>query len=757
VAKRIGIGSIYHRNLEPGTLNPNFKPGTLNFERRSWLACVVIVLATLAAYHNSFSGPFILDDLSAITANPSIKHFVSALSPPANSTAAGRPLLSLSFALNYALGGFNVWGYHAFNLLVHTLAGLTLFGVVRRTLLFPSGCGQGVPTLQRAKMRGGDTPPTTEYFEADATLLALAVAVLWTVHPLQTEAVTYISQRAESLMGLFYLLTLYCFLRSVENRYQASGVRYQETRIRSHEQGIRSKEKPSEGGSNSALQSFSSSVLWWRLASIFCCLLGSMTKENIVTAPVIILLYDRTFVAGTFREACRLHWRYYLGLAATWMLLACLMVSLNQRGVGFDQGVSWWHYALTSCRSVVLYLKLTVWPHPLVLDYGSTIIRHATDVLPYGLILFALLAVVVIALWRRPVIGFAGAWFFIILVPTSSVVPVALQPMAEHRLYLSLAAVVVLVVLGLYRLIGRRSLLVCAVAAVGLGWLSVQRNKDYRSELTMWSDTVAKCPDNERALYNLGNLLAKTPNRGPEAIAAFQAALQINPDYAEAHNNYGNALLKLPGRLADAIAQFQTALRLNPGYADAHNDLGTALLDLPGRLPDAIAQYEAALQIKPDYVEANYNLGNALAQSGRLSDAIAHYETAVRIAPDLVEVHISLGRTLAQIPGRLPDAIAEYEIALRLQPDSVETHYNLGNVFFQANQLSDALGEYQIAIQLKPDYAEAHNNLGNALAELGRLSEAIGQYEEALRINPDYVNARQDMEQVQKAMAAGAK
>jgi tetratricopeptide (TPR) repeat protein len=297
-------------------------------------------------------------------------------------------------------------------------------------------------------------------------------------------------------------------------------------------------------------------------------------------------------------------------------------------------------------------------------------------------------------------------------------------------------------------------------------------------------------PDDAEAHNNLGNALSQIPGRLSDAIAEFQTALRINPQAAETHYNLGNALLQIPGRLPDAIAEFQTALRLKPDYADAHNSLGNALLNLPGRWSDAISQFEAALRISPDSVEIHYNLGNVLSKipgrlseaitqyqaalrvnpdsaeahanlgdallktPGRLSDAIAEYEAALHLKPEYAEAHNNLGNALLLVPDRLPDAMTEYETALRLKPDYAEAHYNLGNAFFQSNRFTEALGEYQSAIQLKPDYAEAHNNLGNTLAELGRLPEAIEQYKEALQINPDYENARQDLEQVQKAMAA---
>jgi tetratricopeptide (TPR) repeat protein len=595
------------------------KPSSFFVRRGSLLAGCVVVLAAWVVYARSFSGPFILDDEWSITTNPTIHHFGSALSPPPDKGTGGRPLLNLTFALNYAQDGLNVWGYHAFNLFIHALAGLVLFGIVRRTL------------ASLDATRGSEISNLRFEIGADATPLALAIAMIWVVHPLQTEAVTYISQRAESLMGLFYLLTLYCFILGVEGREQASGIRRQAS------ESIRP----------------SSSCLWpvasglWFAGSILACLLGAMCKEIIVTAPVMVLLYDRTFAAGSFREAWRLRWRYYLGLACTWLLLACLMTHLGQRSIGFDQGVTWWNYALTSCQSVVLYLKLAIWPHPLVFDYGANIIQQATEALPYALILAVLLAAVAMALRYWPAIGFAGAWFFVILAPTSSVIPLADQPMAEHRMYLSLAAVVTLGVLGVYAWMGRRSLILFAAVAAGLGWLSVERNKDYLTAQAIWSDTVAKRPDNARARYNLGNALHDIPGRLPDAVAQFEAAVQFHPDSSLAHYNFAN-ILNDAGRIPEAIAQYDEALRLDPNNAQAHNNLGSALLiNLPGRLPDAISHFEKALQINPHYAEAHYDFGIALNRAGRKPEAIAQYEEALRIRPEFAAARAALEQAQA--------------------------------------------------------------------------------------------------------------
>ncbi len=583
----------------------------------------MIVLAALAAYHNSFAVPFLFDDPFSVEDNLTIRHLWpiwNALSPSATSFVGGRPAMNFSLALNYALGGTSVWGYHVFNLAVHVLAGLTLYGIMRRTFA---------------------RPVLRERFGASGERVALAVAVIWTVHPLQTEAVTYLSQRCESLMGLFYLLSLYGFIRGVESRRSA----------------------------------------WWFTLSVAACFLGMASKEVMVTAPVMVLLYDRIFVSANFREAWIRHWRLYLGLASSWLLLGHLMAGLHNRGVGYGPGITWWGYALTECRAVVQYLRLAVWPHPLILDYGAYVpTEHLAAAAPYVLILAVLAIGVLFELKRHPAIGFVGAWFFVILAPTSSVVPIGGSPMAEHRMYLPLAAVVTLVVIGIDARLGRRSVAVFLAAAVGLGLLTARRNEDYRTGLSIWNDTVAKRPDNARAHYNLSRALLDA-GQVPAAMAQCEQALRIKPDYAEAHNNLGVALEQV-GQAREAVEHYEQALRIKPDDAEVYYNLGNALLQA-GKLEGAIEQYEQALRIKPDYAEADNNLAFALMRLGRVQEAIGHFQQVLRINPDLAEVHYNLGNALAQV-GRVPEAIVQYEQALRIKPDYTQAQSALARL--QARQ-----------------------------------------------------------------------
>jgi tetratricopeptide (TPR) repeat protein len=709
-------------------LRPPAAPGARASRWTTAFAGIGLVLAALAVYANSFSGPFIFDDLLSIPQNPTIRSLLTSLVPLGGGvTVTGRPLLNLSFALNYALSGDHVWSYHALNLLIHICAGLTLFGVIRRTLRLRSGqalVGSVGAQACCAQHQGRSTPAPLQW---DATLLAFAVALLWTLHPLQTESVTYIVQRAESMMGLFYLLTLYCFIRAVSSNCRAGSPNPASSTSTSPNGPA-----TSAGPTASYLEFSGTKQTVWFVLSFLSCLLGMTTKEVTVSAPVIVLLYDRTFLAGSFRAALRR--RVHLALAATWIPLAGLVLHTANRGgtAGFGVGVSFWSYAATQFQALAHYLWLSVWPHPLIVDYGVRWVASVGDVAPYAAVVAVLVAGTLVALVRRPALGFLGAWFFAILAPTS-LVPGTRQTLAEHRMYLALAPVMVVLVLALAAWLGRRGRFVLAAAAVGLGWLTIQRNTVYHSDAAIWRDTVIKRPGNVAARNNYGNILSQAGRPG-EALAQYDEAMRLKPDDAEAYYNAGNTLTRL-GRLPEAIARYEQALRANPNMPDAQTALGLALEDA-GREDEAVAHYEQALRLNPNYADADNDLGLALARAGRLPEAIAHYEQALRINPALPDVHDNLGNAL-RAAGRGDEAIAHYEQALRLKPDYAAAHNNLGNAFREADRQPEAIAQYEQALQIDPAVPEVHNNLGISLLIVGRTPEAIAQFEEALRLDPN--------------------
>jgi protein O-mannosyl-transferase len=610
------------------------------------VAAGLIVLAAAVAYHNSFGGPFVFDDWPTIKENASLRPGASwgeVLLPPAATTASGRPLFNVTLALNHAWSGEAVWSYHVVNLLIHALASLTLFGLVRRTLEQP---------CLRARWAPAALP------------LAFSAALLWTLHPLQTESVTYIVQRAEALMGLFLLLTLYGFARAV-----------------------------AEPGKKR-----------WPALAVAACFAGMASKEVMVAAPVLALLYDRAFVTGSWREAWRQHRRLLLGLAAGWLLLALNLAATggNRDGsVGFGTGVTFPSYWLTQPRAIATYLKLAVWPHPLVFEYGTEWITRDGQVVPFALLVLPLAALALVAIWRWPRPGFLGAWFFALLAPTS-LMPGINQMIVEHRMYLSLAALVVFVVLGAYSLLGRRSVLVGLGVAIACGVLTARRIADYRDEITLWSDTVAKRPHNALAHRVLADFLWQDErgvrlDRIPAALAHYQRSLELAPDSPVTHENYGAALF-LSGDIAGGLRHTREALRLSPDRHLAHYNLGLAHVQL-GQLAEAIREFATAARLRPDYVNAQKNLGNALAESGQPTAALPCYAAA-----------------------------------LQRQPHDAEALYNLGNALFRLGRYAAARERYTAALRTTPDDADTHDMLGQTLARLGDNAAALKHLESAARL-----------------------
>ena len=638
----------------------------------------LLIIAGLAGYANSFQGVFLLDDHHTIVDH----HAIRSLWPPWAYLSLTRPLVYLTLAVNYALGGLEVWGYHAVNLLIHLLAALTLYGLLRRTFL-----------SDRLKERYGDVSES----------LAFATSLLWLLHPLQSQSVTYLIQRAESLMGLFYLLTLYAVSRS------------------------------------------NTSKAWPRIA-ILTCALGMATKEVMVTAPILCLLYDRIFLASSFKEIFQKRLHLYLGLGATWGVLAATLFLQDPvalaRSAGFGEQLTSIDYALTQPGVILHYLKLSFWPDPLCFDYGWPVAKTFEATLPPLFLIGALLVAAFVALRLRPELGFLGAWFFLILAPTSSLLP--LRDFAfEHRMYLPLAAVLVLAVLTGYKIFGKWTpqpfLSFCSllIPAAVFGTLTYQRNQDYASPVTIWQDTVAKRPHNARAHINLGNALHDEGALG-DAEYHLLKALEIRPVFPQANYNLGNVLDE-QGKQAEAVQQYRRALAIDPNYADAHHNLGVLLSD-QGKLEEAIEHYNEALRIDPRHAEAHNSLGIALGKQGKLEAAVEHYKTALVLEPDFSEAHNNLGVVLAG-QGKLNEAVDHYELALRIDPKHEKAKYNLGKALVAQGKYEMANRYYSEALAIDPNFAEAHLNLGLALAEQKRLEEAIFHYDEALRAKPDFAEA----------------
>jgi protein O-mannosyl-transferase len=722
--------------------------------RRAWPTALVLVLAGVLLYANSFQGVLLLDDYQAISLNKSIQRlspFLGVFKPPAQSALAGRPVVNLTFALNYAFGGPDLWGYHLLNVAVHLAAGLVLWGILRRTWPLAVRGGADARAVERASQARRAKWP------------AAVAALIWIAHPVQTESVTYLVQRTESLMGLFYLLTLYCTIRGI----QWAGP----------------------------------SATAWFVAAVVACALGMGCKEVMVTAPLVVLLYDRVFFAGSFRQIAARRLGLYVGLAATWIILAILAAGgPRSASVGFWRGVSAVGYAENQCIAIITYLKLFVWPHPLLVDYGVPRVMSIAQAAPYAAAVVVLLIATVVAFVYRPAIGFLGAWFFIILAPTSSFVPIISEVAAERRMYLPLAALAVLgVVLG-DRLIDHVSRAVAVpearrgwvkavalAAVVGvLGTLTVRRNAEYHDAIGLWQDLLAVRPDSARAYANLG-LVHTMADRPKEALGAFQRALTLGPDDMATRANLGKTLAAL-GRYEEAEAEYRRALEMAPEDRVLRCSLGGVLESL-GRIDDAMKCYREVLSVEPGNVPAQRGLGaclqrqgefgaaadeyrkvlakdakdldgrcrlaTCLVRTGRTNEAITECRANLALAPRHAPSWHTLGNALAGA-GRKQEALDAYRQALSVDPGNAETRCNIGIVLGQLGQVDAAMASHAETLRLFPGHVPTRFDLGRLLEQQGRFSEAAAEFQEVLRIDPGYAAARAALDRLRaRGPAAG--
>ncbi len=601
-----------------------------------WWFPVLLILAGVAVYADSFDGAFVFDNQLHIVDNEQIR----TLFPPWHLLDHRRPVVQVSLAINYALGGLHLFGYHLFNLAVHLLAGLTLYGLLRRTF-----------ALERCPTR----------LRESASLLAFAAALLWIVHPLQTQSVTYIIQRGESLMGLCYLLTMYGLVRGA-------------------------------GGGRR----------WYGLA-VAACAMGMASKAVMVTAPVMALIFDSLLLAEGWRDAWRRRWRLYLGLFSTWGVLFALGVAQGVLAtdrpsgmVGFSHPqITLWHYLFTQPAVLLRYVQLSFVPVGQSLDYGWPIVKQFGAAVVPGLVIVVALSGVVFAIIRRHPLGVVGAWFFVVLAPTSSIIPIQ-DPIYEHRMYLSLASIVIAVVLVIFHGVSSRwrgvsgdqrkcravFLSIVVVLAAALGAATALRNRVYESPLRVWNDVVAKRPRNARGRYNLGWALQRAGRR-EDAYAEYAKAIEINPSFALPYNNLGMASLEA-GRLDEAEAYLRKAVMHDARFADAWGNLGTVLAR-HGELDAAREALLKAIDIDSARAQPHFNLGLVLARTQDFERAADEFRRAIACDPQLPSTRYNLGHALAE-QGRFAEAAQAFEQELRVNPTHPQAKMMLDAARRRANE-----------------------------------------------------------------------
>jgi tetratricopeptide (TPR) repeat protein len=675
----------------------------------TFIYLALIALLGILAYSNTFDVPFHFDDRMYIEKNPLIKESryffrpsdsdILGLNRNVESTRKTRDVGYMSFYLNYKLNDLRTTGYHAVNLLIHIMTSFLVYLLVMITFKTPF-------------LRGSSLKEHSKH-------IALFAGLLFVAHPVQTQAVTYISQRFASLAACFYLASIVCYI-------------------------------------SARLSAKSASRLWFYVLSFFSAVIAMKTKENAFTLPLVIALYEFMFFEGARKR----RFLYLLPLLLTMLIIPLSVMDFDKPvsemmadATKTPCEISRHDYFVTQFRVIVTYLRLLVFPIAQNLDYDYPIFNSLFN--QQVLLSFVFLLVLFLFslyLFQRSIktesglrlIAFGGLWFFITLSVESSIVTLA-DVINEHRAYLPSVGIFSVFATGAFLYLRRFKSKEIRLAVITSGILMLfvfsyatyERNIIWKTELSLWEDVVRKSPGKARGHYNLsehyreGGLIDKAEEH-------YLIALRLNPDFAQAHNNLGN-IYASKGLMDKALEHYRTALKLTPDYAEAHVNLGNIYASR-GLTDEALEHYRTALRLNPDYAKAHYNLGAVYYNNGLIDRAMEHYRTALRLNPDYAEAHYNLGDAYAS-RGLTDKASEHYRTALRLNPDYAEAYHNLGIIYYNNGLIDRAMEHYRTALRLNPDYAEAYHNLGLVYSKKGMDDKAMQQYQEALRINPNFIEA----------------
>ncbi len=550
------------------------------------VSATVITLAAILVYSNSLSVPFQFDDQISIQGNPAIRDIsnlkaIFQFSPT-------RFFTYVTFAVNYYFHGLDVFGYHLVNLIIHICAAVLVMWFVHLLLMSPE-MNRLMPAAPKQS-------------------LALCAALVFALHPVQTQAVTYIVQRLASLATVFYVATMCLYINGRLLQQSDATQKY---------------------------------AIWFFGAAATTAVIGMFTKETVFTVPFAILLYEYYF----FRSTVVSHWKFLLPVCCFCLLIPLIIFSTGS--IDFDKlramqegpegiiYISPLEYLFTQFRVLVTYLRLFMFPINQNLDYDYPLARTFFSI-ETVISIFALAALCAAGVWsfsKQRIISFGIFWFFLTLSIESSIIPIR-DVIFEHRLYLPMAGLSVLLIVLLYECLRNINLrlfyAVVAVALVGSALLTYHRNSVWHDELTLWNDAVKKSPQKVRPYNNRGRAYG---NMGEydKAMDDFRRAIQINPRCAEAYYNLG-LVYALKGDDENALKNYDQAIALYPNYAAAYNNRGLVLVNKKA-YDRAIADYDQALRITPRSPDVYYNRGLAYFHKQNYDQAIADYSQALLLNP----------------------------------------------------------------------------------------------------------------------------
>jgi len=697
-----------------------------------WFALIAIALAAFVIYSNIYHSPFVFDDINSITDKVRIRDLSNFSSP--GRFLQPRSIVNLTFALNYRFGKLSVFGYHLVNVLIHIINGflvyflsLTIFKQLlsgstqrfdgfskRKAFSSKDNQKHGTSNMLLSEVSAASNTSQSSIInhQSSINLMSLFAALIFVVHPIQTQAVTYTVQRYASLAAMFYMGSVFFYLKA-RVMQQRSEVNLRPIGAHAPVGG--------EGGEERGAFSFMLSAYF--VLSILCGLLAFVSKQNTASLPGAIILVEYLFIDRTWQGwKKKILWFTPIFILFTiFILYVSGFFSGAHAGRGLLEDVSnlmketgsisRWSYLCTQFNVLVIYIRLLFLPIGQNLDYFYPFKSGFFDA--YTPLAFMFLAgLAALGIWnrkKRPIITFGIFWFFITLSVESGIIPIS-DALFEHRLYLPMLGFALIVSYLLFYLLSKKRLWAAIISLsiiVSLGTATYMRNMTWQDGVKLWSDVISKNPENPRG-YNCLGIVLDEQGMQEKAIQSYSKSLEIRPDYAKVHNNLG-LVLYMQEKYEDAIHHYSEALKISPKYAKAHSNLGLVLVNM-GRLDDAIRHFSEALRHRPDDEKIHNSLGIALMRQGNFKEATKHFLEALRVKPDYAIAHNSLGIILIQ-QGRLDDAIRHFSEALRVRPEDAKIHNNLGLSLMRKGNLKEAERHFSEALRIKPDYGKARRNL----------------------------------------------
>jgi tetratricopeptide (TPR) repeat protein len=648
-----------------------------------------LVTLGILIYSNTLGVPFCFDDAHNIEQNPHIRltklTFEELTRAAFKSPRSNRPIANLSFALNYYFHEYDVIGYHVVNIIIHIITAILLYFFLKTTLSLP---------VHSRKYKHHSS-------------IAFFATLIWLVHPIQTQSVTYIVQRMNSMAAMFYVLSILLYTK-----------------------GRLAKDNEKS---------------WpWFAGCTLAGILSVSSKETAASLPFFIILYEWYFFQDHSKAWLRRHLASFAGILILFGLLAFVYMGTNPlEGIlstYAHRDFTLTERVLTQFRVIIYYISLLVYPHPgqlnLLHDFrvSHSLIDPISTLVSAGAIVGSIGLAFYLAK-KEPLISFSILWFFGNLMIESSVI--GLEIIFEHRTYLPSMFFFVIITILACRYVKRDFLkaAVLGMAVLLLCLWTYERNRTWNDPVTFWSDVVRKSPHNARAYNSLGKCYIDK-RAYSMALTNVKQAIRLNPRSIEAHNNLGNIYFH-QGLYDLAIEMYRKALDMNPGHHITYNNIGAAC-SKKGDVKKAIDMYTQAITIKSDFALAYSNLGILYLDHGRADKAIPFLRRAIELDPNFADAHNSFGLALIN-KALFVRGILELKEALRLQSDHADATFNLGRAYELTGQYEAAIAQYDTSIRLNLKDVGAYHNAGIVcLYHLKDKKRAMYYFTKALSIDPHY-------------------